>query len=325
METVVLGKTDLTVSRIAFGTWQLGGEWGSFPPDDAVAAIRYARALGINLFDTAQAYGFGASERLLAAALRDELDHARNDVVIATKGGLRNTPDGLVRDSSPVWLRQGVEQSLEALGVDELDLYQIHWPDPAVPFAESAGALQELVDEGKIRYVGVSNFDVDQLAEFGRTTPVASLQLPYHLFRQDAARELLPFCVSQDIGVLVYGPLAHGLLSGRMHARASFPPGDWRRSSPIFRGEPFASNLEAVGALQSIARELGTTVSKLAIAWVLGNAAVDVAIVGTRNADHIADAVAAVDLMLWAADRALIEEAMAHAVPVGGPSPEAMP
>jgi aryl-alcohol dehydrogenase-like predicted oxidoreductase len=325
METVPLGKTDLKVSPIAFGAWELGGEWGSFHVDEAVAAIRRARTLGINLFDTAQGYGFGASERLLATALRDDLDNSRADVVIATKGGLRYTADGLVRDSSPAWLRKGVDESLDALGVDYLDLYQIHWPDPGVPFAETADALQELVDEGKIRHVGVSNFGVDQIAEFGRTQPVQTLQLPYHLFRQDAARELLPFCLRQGIGVLAYGPLAHGLLSGRVGENTTFAPDDWRSVSPLFRGEPFARNLRVVSALQSIATELGATVSQLAVAWVLGNPAVDAAIVGTRNAEHVAEAVAAADLVLSAGDRSLIDAVVALAEPVGGPSPEAMP
>ena len=325
MEPVMLGKTDLKVSPIAFGAWELGGEWGSFRADHAVGAIRRARTLGINLFDTAQGYGFGTSERLLATALRDDLDHSRADVVIATKGGLRNTPDGLVRDSSPAWLRQGVDDSLDALGVDYLDLYQIHWPDPAVPLAETAGALQELVGEGKIRHVGVSNFDVDQMAEFGRTQPVETLQPPYHLFRQGAAHELFPFCLERGIGVLAYGPLAHGLLSGHLDEHATFAPGDWRSRSPLFHGEPFLRNLEAVRELQSIAGDLGATVSQLAIAWVLANPAVDVAIVGTRNADHIAEGVAAAELVLSPADRSRIDAVMALAVPVGGPSPEAMP
>jgi aryl-alcohol dehydrogenase-like predicted oxidoreductase len=153
LRTVRLGMTDLDVSPIAFGTWQLGGEWGRFDEDEGVAAIRHARDLGVNLFDTAQGYGFGASERLLARALRDDLDHRREEVVIATKGGLRMTADGLVRDSSPAWLRSGVEASLSALGVEHVDIYQVHWPDPKVPFAETAGALQELVEAGKIRHV----------------------------------------------------------------------------------------------------------------------------------------------------------------------------
>src|SRR3954463_8059363 len=153
MEEVTLGRTGLRVSPIAFGAWQLGGEWGEFDEPEAIAAVRHARELGVNLFDTAQAYGFGASERFLGRALRHELDPHRDDVVIATKGGLRLGDDGLVRDSSPAWLRRGVEASLRALGVDYIDIYQVHWPDPYLPFAETAKALEDLVQEGKLRHV----------------------------------------------------------------------------------------------------------------------------------------------------------------------------
>jgi hypothetical protein len=325
MERVRLGKTDLEISPIAFGTWELGGEWGEVRPDDAVEAIQTAWDLGINLVDTAQGYGFGASESLLAAALRDQLDHARSEVVIATKGGLRQTPDGLVRDSSPLWLRLGVEQSLVALSVDYIDLYQVHWPDPRVPLADTAGALQHLVDEGLIGHVGLSNFDTEEISEFARGGPVETLQPPYHLFRPDADRELLPFCRQHEIGVLAYGVLAHGLLSGRLTETSTFAPDDWRRSSPMFEGEEFATNLAVVRELQTIAADLALTVSQLAIAWVLGNPAVDAAIVGTRNAGHIADSVAASDAVLNLAARARIDAAMSHSVRVGGPAPESMP
>jgi aryl-alcohol dehydrogenase-like predicted oxidoreductase len=147
------GRTGLEVSRVAFGTWQLGGDWGRFDENQAIRAIRYAHALGVNFFDTAQAYGFGVSERLLGTPLRAELDDRREDLVIATKGGLRMSDAGLVRDSSPAWLRWGVEASLESLGVDYVDLYQLHWPDPGTPFEETAWALEELVAEGKVRHV----------------------------------------------------------------------------------------------------------------------------------------------------------------------------
>jgi aryl-alcohol dehydrogenase-like predicted oxidoreductase len=325
METVPLGGTDLKVSRVAFGAWELGGEWGKVRPDAAMAAIRRAWVLGVNLFDTAQGYGFGASERLVAAALRDELDHSRSDVLIATKGGLRFTPDGLVRDSSPAWLRRGVDESLAALGVDWIDLYQVHWPDPAVPFEETAGALHDLVTLGKIRHVGVSNFDIDQMAAFGSTWPVETLQPPYHLFRRDAAHDLLPYCSRHNIGVLSYGTLAHGLLTGALRASTTFAGDDWRSASPMFQGETLARNLEVVEVLQSLAAEFGVTVSQLAIAWVLDNPAVSTAIVGTRNADHVSESVAGAELTLSDTDRARIDEAMEPAVPVGGPSPEAMP
>jgi aryl-alcohol dehydrogenase-like predicted oxidoreductase len=325
METVLLGKTDMKVSRVAFGAWELGGEWGAVRPDAAIDAIRRARTLGINLFDTAQGYGFGASERLVAAALRDDLDHARGEVLIATKGGLRRTPDGLVRDSSPAWLRRGVDESLAALGVEYIDLYQVHWPDPVVPFEETAGALHELVTLGKIRHVGVSNFDPEQMAAFGSTWPVETLQAPFHLFRRDAALDLLPYCSRHDIGVLTYGTLAHGLLTGTLRADTTFADDDWRSASPMFRGDSFVRNLDAVRALQSLAADFGVTVSQLAIAWVLDNPAVGTAIVGTRNASHVAESVAGAELTFSDTDRARIDEVMEGAVPVGGPSPEAMP
>jgi aryl-alcohol dehydrogenase-like predicted oxidoreductase len=228
MNTVTLGMTGLKVSPIAFGAWQLGGEWGEFDEQQAVAAIRQARELGVNLFDTAQGYGFGASEQLLGRALRDDLDKRRDDVVIATKGGLRMTDDGVARDASPGFLRGGVEDSLRSLGVDYVDIYQVHWPDPNVPFTETAAALEELVQEGKIRHVGVSNYDVAQMTEFARIRPVETLQPPYHLFRRDIEAGVLPYVHEHDIGVLVYGPLAHGLLTGSMDEQTTFATDDWR-------------------------------------------------------------------------------------------------
>src|SRR5215212_8301144 len=161
-----LGRTDLEVSRVCFGTWQFSGEWGTVEERDSEAAIRRALELGINFFDTAQAYGFGAAEQLLGKALEPEIKDRRDELVLATKGGLRMEGDQLLRDSSPGWLRQGVEDSLRFLGTDYIDLYQVHWPDLETPFEETARALDELVQEGKIRYVGVSNFDAQQMAEF---------------------------------------------------------------------------------------------------------------------------------------------------------------
>jgi aryl-alcohol dehydrogenase-like predicted oxidoreductase len=324
MDTTRLGMTDMQVSPIAFGTWQLGGEWGDFDERDAIAAIRHARELGINFFDTAQAYGFGASERLLGRALRDELDHRRHDVVLATKGGLRMTPDGQVRDSSAAWLRSGVEQSLRALGVDHIDLYQVHWPDPDVSFAETAGALQQLVDDGKIRHVGVSNHSVAQMAQFARTRPVETLQPPYHLFRREIEADIAPYALEHDIGVLVYGPLAHGLLTGTMDEHTTFAAGDWRSHSPVFEGETFRRNLRTVAELERWARERGHSVSQLAIAWTLAHPAVDVAIVGARRPAHIEDSVGAADVELTAEDLAEIDHIMAGAVTVAGPSPESV-
>jgi aryl-alcohol dehydrogenase-like predicted oxidoreductase len=324
MRTVTLGRTGLEVSPIAFGTWQIGGDWGAFDESQAVAAIQRARELGINLFDTAQAYGFGASERLLGRALREELASRRDDLVIATKGGLRKTDEGLVRDSSPEWLRRGVEGSLRALDLDHIDIYQIHWPDPDTPFAETAAALQALVDEGKIRHVGVSNFDAAQMTEFARTRPVETLQPPYHLFRREIEADLLPYAQEHDVGVLVYGPLAHGLLTGSMREDTRFASDDWRSQSPMFQGDSYRRNLATVGELERFAEERGHTVSQLAIAWTLAQPAVHVAIVGSRRAAHIEESVQALEVELGDDDLAEIESIMVGAVRVAGPSPESV-
>ncbi|HET9849323.1 MAG TPA: aldo/keto reductase [Candidatus Dormibacteraeota bacterium] len=324
MKQVRLGRSELRVSPIAFGTWQLGGDWGATDETAAIAAIRHAADSGINFFDTAQAYGFGASEQMLAKALAGR---PRDQLVIATKGGQRPTPGGGVeRDASPSWIREGVEQSLRALGTDYIDLYQVHWPDPKTPFAETASALADLVRAGKIRHVGVSNFDAQQMEEFSATLPVETLQPPYHLFRRDIEKSILPYAQAHDIGVLAYGPLAHGLLSGTMTAETRFAPGDWRASSDLFHGEAYRRNLRVVDALARYADvQLGTTVSRLALAWVLANPAVQVAIVGTRNLRHVDDAIAAADIKLDASALRRIEEIVADEVPVGGPSPEQMP
>jgi aryl-alcohol dehydrogenase-like predicted oxidoreductase len=323
MEQTRLGRSDLTVSRIAFGTWQLGGDWGSTDEAEAMGAIRRAADGGVTLFDTAQGYGFGASERLLAKAL----DGRREGIVIATKGGLRPTEDGgVARDASPDWIRRGVEESLRALRTEAIDVYQLHWPDPATPFEETAAALAQLVEAGKVRHVGVSNFSAAQMEAFSDTLPVETLQPPYHLLHRSIEASTLPYTQAHDIGVLVYGPLAHGLLSGALREDTQFAPGDWRASSPDFRGEAYQRNLTAATELQRLAGdELGISLSQLAIAWTLANPAVHVAIVGTRNAAHVDEALAAVDVTLDPATLERIEAITRDAHPVAGPSPEAMP
>ncbi len=323
MNQIRLGRSNLRVSRIAFGAWELGGDWGATDESAAIATIRYAADQGINFFDTAQGYGFSASERLIAKALAGR---PRDQVVIATKGGLRPTPGGGVeRDASPDWMRRGVDESLKALGTDYIDLYQIHWPDPKTPFADTAEALADIVAAGKIRHVGVSNFDAAQMEEFSASLEVETLQPPYHLFRREIEVSILPYTRTHDIGVLVYGPLAHGLLSGAMNADTKFAPGDWRAKSDVFKGELYRRNLRIVDALARFAEfELGTTVGRLAVAWTLANPAVEVAIVGTRNPRHIDDAIAAAGLRLDEQALRRIGEIVSTEVAVGGPTPESV-
>jgi hypothetical protein len=318
----ILGKSNLEVSRIAFGTWQLGGDWGPTDTTTATEAIRRAADKGVTLFDTAQGYGFGQSEQLLAAALRHL---RRDDFVIATKGGLRPQGSGVVRDASAEWIREGVEASLRALDTDYVDLYQLHWPDPATPMEETAEQLGKLVAEGKILHVGVSNFNVEQLEAFGATLPVETLQPPYHLFRREIEAEILPYAAANNIGVLVYGPLAHGLLGGHLGPSTQFDPGDWRSKSSVFHGDTYERNLRAVARLQELAaQELGATLAQLAVAWTLARPEVHVAIVGTRNPDHVDEALGAVELELSADVLQWIELIMADTTQVAGPSPEMM-
>jgi hypothetical protein len=324
MRKVMLGATGLEVTPLAYGTWQFGGDWGPVDEQSAVAAIGQARSFGINFFDTAQAYGFGRAERLLGAALADDLRNARESVVIATKGGLRMDGENLVRDASPAWLRKGAEASLDALGTDYIDLYQVHWPDPRTPISETAAALADLVREGLIRHVGVSNYTTAQIERFAAVLPVETIQPLYHLFRRDIGTGLLPYAAAHHIGVLAYGPLAHGLLGGTITATTTFAPGDWRAHSPAFTGAGFTRNLQVVAALRAFAARRGATIGQLAVAWVLANPAVQVAISGARTPAHLAENIGALDLTLSQADLAEIDTIMAAAVPVGGPTPEGM-
>ena len=321
MQQVRLGRSGLVVSDLAFGTWQLGGDWGPTDTAGAMGAVRRAVEEGVTFFDTAQAYGFGQSEQLLSAALRGV---PREQVVIATKGGLRPTDGGLVRDASADWIREGVDASLRALGTDYVDLYQVHWPDPATPFDETAEALAGLIAEGKIRHAGVSNFGAGQMETFGITLPAETLQAPYDLFRRDIEAEVLPYTKAHDIGVLVYGPLAHGLLTGSLGPGTRFARDDWRSRSPMFQGETYARNLRVVAELDVLATELGFTLPQLAISWTLANPAVHVAIVGTRDRDHVDEALAASAMDLDDEVTQRINALMAGAVPVAGPSPEEM-
>lgn len=321
MKTTILGKSGLEVSRVAFGTWQLGGEWGSFDPEKAKAAIRHARELGVNFFDTAQAYGFGTSEKVLGEALADELKRDRDSIVLATKGGINPGADP-ARDSSREWLRSGVDASLEALGVEHIDLYQVHWPDEQTPFEDTAGYLQEIVDEGKIRHVGVSNYSAAQIADFEKVRPVETLQPPYHLFRRAIEGELLPYAIEHEIGVLVYSPLGSGLLTGSLSEDSTFEDSDWRSQATAYTGDKLKQNLAAVAELSDLAADKGLHVSQLAIAWTLAKPGVHVAIVGARSKENIERSLAAADVELSADDVAAIEAITAQGVQVDGASPE---
>jgi aryl-alcohol dehydrogenase-like predicted oxidoreductase len=322
MRYVRLGKTDLHVSTLALGTWAFGGDWGSFDRADAASAITSALDQGINLFDTAQAYGFGMSERLLGETLWPRV--RRDEVMVATKGGLRMDGGTLVRDAGARWLRAGVESSLRNLGTDYIDLYQVHWPDAATPAEETAAALEQLVAEGKVRHVGVSNYDAKQIDELAGNGRVETLQPPYHMFRRDIEVEILPYTAANDIGVLAYGPLAHGLLAGRMTAETTFPSDDWRSHSRDFAGATFRRHLDVVTLLNRFAAERGIPLPQLAVAWTIANPAVDVAIVGARRAAQLDSLTPAADVELSTEDLDALDAILWDSARVAGPSPEGM-
>jgi aryl-alcohol dehydrogenase-like predicted oxidoreductase len=324
MQYTQLGERGPKVSRIAFGNWSAGGDWGGVDRAAAIAAMREALDLGITIFDTARAYGFGAAEELLGEALRPEIKSARESLFIATKGGLRNEGGLPARDSSRAALRRDLETSLRSLGVDYVDLYQVHWPDPSTPITDTARTLDEFVREGKARYVGVSNYNARQMSAFQQVRPIDTLQPPYHLFRRDIEQSILPFAREHGIGVLVYGPMAHGLLSGRMTETTTFAPDDWRSKSDMFAGDAFRRNLGIVRRLEEFASDRGMTVAQLAIAWTLANPAVDVAIVGARNPEQIRQTAPAAEIQLSPQDLARIENMVRDEIQVGGPAPEQM-
>jgi aryl-alcohol dehydrogenase-like predicted oxidoreductase len=325
MDTIELGRSGLKVTPICFGTWEFSGEWGPVDHRAAASTVRAARDAGINFFDTAQAYGFGVAERVLGDALGRELHAHREEVVIATKGGLRRTDGRLVRDSSPTWLRRGVEDSLRALDIDVIDLYQLHWPDPTTPIEDTVAALRRLADEGKIRHIGVSNFDVEQMESMAGYGLPETLQPPYHMFRRSIEAAVLPYCRANDIGVCAYGALAHGLLSGAMNREPAFDPGDWRASSPDFAGRTLQRNLDVVEQLRDVASQRGASLPQLSVAWALARSGVDSVIVGARSPAHLLDTVAAVHLQLADDELVAIDRVLESAAPVDGPTPEGQP
>ncbi len=302
-----LGETDMIVSVVALGTWAMGKYgWGDDVHDeDSIAAIQRAIDLGINLIDTADVYGFGHAEEIVGRAIAGR----RDEVFIATKGGLRwNDAGEIWRDSSREHLLAACDASLQRLGVDCIDLYQIHWPDPATPIQETMEALLELQEAGKIRYIGVSNYDVNQLREALKYAPVRTLQPPYSLLNRAIEKDLLPFCRDNNIGVLVYSPLQKGLLTGKYKPGDTFPEGDVRRNDPNFQGERFLRNLRIVERLKELAAESGHTVAQLAIAWAISTPGVTVALVGAKRPQQIEETAAAGDWVLDREMRQRIEE-----------------
>jgi aryl-alcohol dehydrogenase-like predicted oxidoreductase len=302
LPTTELGETGMQITRIGLGAWAIGGGdykfgWGEQDDADSVAAIHRALELGVNWIDTAAIYGIGRSERVVGAALAGLSERP----YVFTKGSRVVGADGqiggsLKRDS----LRRELDASLERLGLDAVDLYQLHWPIPDEDIEEGWSALVELREEGLVRHIGVSNFDVEQLRRIGAIAPVETLQPPYSLVAREAEQELLPFCEAEGIGVLVYSPMGSGILTGAMTREriAAFPPDDWRHAHPRFQEPQLTQNLELAQRLGQIGAPHGASPGAVAVAWTLANPAVDGAIVGFRTAAQVDDILAGAALDL---------------------------
>jgi len=311
MKTRKLGWTDLNLSIIGLGTWAIGGgkwkfSWGPQDDRDSISAIQRALELGINWIDTAAVYGLGHSEEIVGKAIRG----LRKKPIIATKcervwdkGG--NISGRLKKKS----IRSEIEASLKRLKIEVIDLYQIHWPEPDEDIEEAWTTLGDLIKEGKIRYGGVSNFNLQQLKRVQPIHPVASLQPPYSMLERGIEKKILPYCSAKNIGVVTYSPMQKGLLTGKFTRERvkNLPEDDHRRRDPRFQEPELSANLKLVEHLRSIAEKSGKTVAQLAIAWVLRRPEVTAAIVGARRPSQIEETAVAGDWMLSQEDIAAID------------------
>jgi len=314
METRQLGYTELNITTIGLGCWAIGGQWyfGWGPQDDneAIEAILTALDKGVNWIDTAPVYGLGHSEELLGKALKQ----TTTKPFIATKCGLLwNESSQMINCLKSQSIRRECHDSLRRLGVETIDLYQMHWPLPDEDVEQAWEEMAKLVQQGKVRYIGVSNFSVEQLERIRSIYPVASLQPPYSMLRREVEDQLLDYCAANDIGVIVYSPLQKGLLTGKFSQErlAALPLDDHRRRKPHFQEPQFSATLELVEQLRHIAERNGQTRAQLAISWVLRRSEVTAAIVGARRPEQIAETAAAADFNLSAEDIEEIEHLLA--------------
>jgi aryl-alcohol dehydrogenase-like predicted oxidoreductase len=308
-KTVELGRTGMTISRVGLGAWAIGGTgwwdaWGAQDDDESIATIRRAAELGINWIDTAPIYGLGHSEEVVGRAL----EGLEPRPLVFTKAGLLDGGDGSVRNNlSRDSILREIELSLGRLRLDAIDLYQVHWPIPDERVEEAWTVFAELKEQGLVRHIGGSNFDVGQMRRAQAIAPVETLQPPYSLLERDIEPEILPFAAEEGIGVIVYSPQASGLLSGAMSAErvAALPDDDWRKHDPRFN-EDLPRHLATVERLREVGERHGTSPGAIAVAWTLRDPAVHGAIVGLRRPEQVEQLVGAGDVELSDEDLATI-------------------
>jgi len=314
--TKKLGNSDFHLTHIGYGAWAIGGgnwefAWGSQDDDESLRTIERALDSGLNWIDTAAIYGLGHSEEVVGKALK----HRSRKPYVFTKCSMRWFPDRKIyRSLKAGSLQEEIENSLRRLCVDTIDLYQIHWPNPEDELEEAWETLAKFQEEGKVRYIGVSNFNVDQMKRVQAIAPITSLQPPYSLLRRNIEEEILPFCREHNIGVINYSPMLSGMLTGKMTAERvrNMPDDDWRKRSPNFQSPKLERNLALAALLSEIGREHGVEAGVVAIAWTLRNPAITAAIVGARRPDQVDGVLPAATFRLSDAEAARIENWLAE-------------
>jgi aryl-alcohol dehydrogenase-like predicted oxidoreductase len=318
MEYRQFGQTDLRVSAMGFGCWEIGGTYGNIEAAQFQQAVQRAIDAGINCFDTAEAYGMGLSEQALAQAL----GRRRQEVYVVTKFGVGYAEAPRRRDSSRQRVMASIEQSLRHLQTDYVDVYLVHWPDVNTPFEDTMRALDDIVQQGKARYVGVSNFRLAQLEACMRVRRVDVVQYGWNMFDRRMQAEIFPYCAAQQIGVMAYGSLAYGMLTGTFHADMQFDDTDWRSRRgdmgvlnlfrTLFGPDYFPRNLRAVEELKALAAEYHRTLPQFALRWTLSNPVISVALVGCRQTAEVEENLGALGWTISEADMAAIDAIFAR-------------
>jgi aryl-alcohol dehydrogenase-like predicted oxidoreductase len=318
MEYRAFGQTGIQVSALGFGCWEIGGGYGSIEENDFVRAVNRALDAGVNCFDTAEAYGFGASEKSLAKALGAR----RKEAVIATKFGVGYKDAPNFRDSSRKRVTASIERSLKNLDTDYVDVYLIHWPDRNTPFDETMRALDDLVQQGKVRAIGLSNFKLEEIQACMRTRRVDVAQYCWNMFDRRMQKEIFPYFHQHGVGVMAYGSLAYGMLTGTLTEEMAFEKSDWRSRrgqmanlnlfQHLFGPEHYLNNLRAVEELKAMARRYGKSLPQFALRWTLSNPLISTALVGCRNEREVDDNLGALGWSISEADMKEIDAIFAR-------------
>jgi myo-inositol catabolism protein IolS len=318
MEYRPFGSTGIQISAMGFGCWEIGGGYGSIEETEFIKAVNRALDIGVNSFDTAEAYGFGASEKSLAKALGSR----RKEAVITTKFGVGYPKAPNYRDSTRQRVMESIEKSLQALNTDYVDVYLVHWPDRNTPFEETMRALDDLVKQGKVRAVGLSNFKLEEIDACMKARRVDVVQYCWNMFDRRMADEIFPYCKEHNIGVMAYGSLAYGMLTGTLTEESPFEKGDWRSKGGrlgninlfqhLFGPEHYLKNLRAVEDLKKMAAKYGKSLPQLALRWTTSNPVVSTALTGCRNPREVDDNAGALGWTIADADMKEIDAIFAR-------------